>query len=146
MTVREGVVLSIWIALILVATLRLPRYWRGEPPVDIERNLRRFWPYSEAALQGWLRALTAAYIAAWFMLFGMLAIVLVPSADQSAGPIVAWIVLASIAGTVAMVAIAASIIMFNWPKRLVFPALREQEGLLSRWWRLRRNRPPADES
>lgn len=145
MTLNEVALSLLWTAFLLAAVPRMRRYWSGEPPADLERALRRIWPYSEAALQGWLRAQTAMYIGAWFLLFAYLSAVLHPSAAQSTRPILAWIVPAAFAGVVVMVAMAASIVLFNVPKRLVFPALREQEGLLIRWWRVRRGRPPADD-
>lgn len=142
MTLQAALVAFFWTGLLLFGVPRMRKYWRGEPPADIERNLRMIWPYGEAALQGWLRALSTFYIAGWFTLFGYLALVLYPFTDPAARRMVA---LVTLAGAVVAAGMASSIILFNRPKRIVFPALRDQEGLLTRWWRLRRDRPPADE-
>src|SRR5262245_824075 len=142
MPLKEVAVCLFWTALLIVAVPRMRRYWRGEQPAELERTWRRIWPYGEAALQGWLRAQTAIYIGACFLLLAYLPVVLRPIADDSARPILALLLWVGSAGVVIMVAIAVSIVMFNVPKRVVFPALRDQEGMLMGWWRRRRARRP----
>jgi hypothetical protein len=143
MTLSEIVVLAILITGWLAALLAYRRAWKGgETLAKVERIWRNVWPYSEAALQGWLRAQLAIYIGGSFLLLGYAATVLRPSADASARPNLSMILLIGLIGLVTMFAIAVSIVLFNTPKRLVFPALRDQEGLLVRWWRQRRGRTP----
>lgn len=97
------------------------------------------WPYSEAALQGWLRAQIAIYIAGWFLLLAPVGI-LIRYAAPSVRSLVASVAIAAIVGLLMMVAISASIVLFNAPKWLVVPALRDQEGLVSEWRKSRRGK------
>jgi hypothetical protein len=141
MTLNEAVISLFWTAGLLAVAPRMWSYWRGEEPADLERNWRRIWPYGDAALQGWIRAQTTLFLAAWFVLLAYFSAVLRSPAEPSARPIIGLALPIGIIGLFAMVVLAASIVLFNWPKRLVFPALRHQEGLLTSWWR-RRRRPP----
>ena len=143
MTLFEIVVLGVSTAGWLAALLAYRRAWKGgETLAKVARIWRHVWPYSEAALQGWLRAQLAIYIGGWFLLLGYAAAVVRPTADPSIRPNLSLILLIGFVGLVIMFAIAVSIALFNMPKRLVFPALRNQEGLLVRWWRQRRRQTP----
>lgn len=117
--------------------------WKGGDALTrVERTWRRIWPYSEAALQGWLRAQMAVYLGVCFITLVYPAAVLVRTSNGSTGPILHLALWTGITGFVAMIATTISIVLFNVPKRLALPALRDQEGLLVRWWRLRRRRTP----
>ena len=130
-------------ALLLAALPAVRSVWKGgDALARVERTWRRIWPYSEAALQDWLRAQMAVYLGVSFMTLAYPAAVLSRTSDGSIGPIPSLVLWMGITGFVAMIAITISIVLFNVPKRLALPALRDQEGLLVRWWHLRRRRTP----
>lgn len=112
--------------------------WKGgDGLARVERGWRRFWPYGEEALQGWLRAQMAVYLVTWFMLITYPAALMVPAASASTRPLVTLVLWIGLAGFVAMVVATISIVLFNAPKRLALPELRDQEGLLTGWIRRR---------
>jgi len=110
---------------VVVAARQIPRLWT---------HASSYWdvkphgvPWSEAAWEGWVRALPAACVggaaldvAAW------IAVLLSKSAASKAA-----LAAASAVWLLAMV-IAGAIILFNRPRWLVPPHLRRQPGLISR--------------
>jgi hypothetical protein len=130
----------IWVALLLEALPAFRAMWTGgEGLARVERLWRRVWPYSEEALQGWLRAQAAVYLGGWFLTFAYLAGVLSHSAEGSTRLVLVLVLRIGFIGFAGAIAMAISIVLFNVPKRLALPSLREQDGLV-RSWRLRRRR------
>lgn len=130
---------------LLGALASLRRAWEGgETLARVERTWRSVWPYSEAALQGWLRAQLALVLGGCFMVLAYPAAALSPTEDRSAQTALDLIFWTGVTGFAAMIVMVISIVLFNVPKRLAPPALRDQEGLLSRWWRLRKIRMPKE--
>ena len=137
MALSESVIFVLWAGGLLLLMPRMQKLWSGEGLADLERNWRRIWPYGEAALQGWLRASVAFYIGGWFVALAYAAAVLLPTAAGSIKPALVLAVWTGTTGLFVMVAIAIAIVLFNAPKRLVFPVLRSQEGMLKAWSRER---------
>jgi hypothetical protein len=141
MTGNQAVVLVVLAAGLFAGLPAFRGMWKGGQALGrVERLWRRVWPYSEAALQGWLRAQMAVYLAACFLVLAYPAAVLHHTADGSTQPVLSAVLWAGFAGLVSMVVVVISIVLFNVPKRLALPSLREQEGLLVGWWRLRGRR------
>lgn len=137
MILLQVIVGAFWAFLLLAALPSMRRYWKGEPPTKVEWVWRSIWPYGAAALQGWLRAQTSLFISAWIALPGYIAAVLLPTLERHQRPAVELIVTISFAVVMIMAGVAVCAALFNKPKFLVFPALRQQEGLLVGWWRRR---------
>ena len=113
--------------------------WKGgDALARVERLWRRIWPYSDAALQGWLRAQMAIYLGWGSIALAYPALVLLRTSDASTKPILSLVFWAGAAGFIAMIVLIVSIVLFNVPKPLALPSMRDQEGLLVRWCRERR--------
>lgn len=132
MTALELFQFSLGVALFLVALPAFRRLWRGEGLADLEQMWRNVWPYSQAALQDMLRATFALYLSGWCLLIAYPSILLLPNARGLGRFLCGLGTLTGVIGTVALIAVAISIVLFNRPKTLVFPALRKQEGMLAR--------------
>jgi hypothetical protein len=142
MTTDQMFVAVIMAAALLAAMPAFRGMWRGgDALAKVERLWRRIWPYSESALQAWLRAQMAVYLGGCSLTLAYPALVLMRTSDGSTSPILSVVAWTGVTGFVTMIAFVISIVMFNVPKRLVIPSLRNQEGLLVRWWR-RRSRSP----
>lgn len=141
MELSQVIVFAGWSALMVLAFPRLRRAWNGtgDSLANITRIARSFWPYSEAALQGWVRAQVALYIGGLFMEVYPAA-VLVHTAEVPTKYVLYLIALVGVIGMFFMAAVAAAIVFFNVPKRLVFPPMRSQHGLLRTWRDARRRR------
>ena len=132
--------------LTLVFLLTLPRaraLWRGGPAIaETERFYRSFWPYSDAALRGWLRAQVAGMLDFMCAYVAGTEAVLKSLVPRGAWPILEMLGVIGLAGVFLMTVAVVSIVLFNMPKLLVIPELRGQEGLVAYWRRSRRNHPP----
>lgn len=142
MTIFEIAQLGVGAAAFLVALPVFRNVWKGDGLAKFERTWRGFWPYSETALQDLLRASLALYIAVLFVLIAYPSALLLPTAHQPVRFLLGLGTLVGVIGTVGMFGAAICIVLFNSPKRLVFPALRDQEGLLARRRRGDRRKPP----
>lgn len=126
------IVAVVWLGLLLVLLPRMRAIWRGGAALaSLEAVWTAFWPYSPRSLRAWLRATVAMYVGGYFLLL-MTVGVLIRGADKALRPWLAATALIGLAGTVAMVALAVSIVLFNRPKWLALPAMRSDEGLLAR--------------
>jgi hypothetical protein len=125
-----------------VALAAVPAFrgmWKGGDGLQrVARLWRRIWPYSEAALQGWLRAQMAIYLGLCFATLAYPAAVLLRTSDGRTNSVLTLVFWTGATGFIAMIATTISLVIFNVPKRLALPALRDQEGLLVGWWRRRR--------
>jgi hypothetical protein len=138
-TAGELIPFGVMTVALLAALPAFRGMWRGgDALARVERLWRRIWPYSEAALQGWLRAQMAVYIGGWFMTVAYPPAVLLRTSDGPDAPILRAVFWIGATGFIATIAAAISIVLFNVPKRLALPALREQQGLLGGWWHRRR--------
>lgn len=131
------------VAVLLAALPAFRGIWRGgDALARAEQLWRRIWPYSESALHGWLRAQVAIYLGGWFLAVAYPTSILLRTSDATIRPTVRLFFWATVIGFLAMVALTITIVLFNQPQRLALPQLRDQEGLLTRWWRRRRNHSP----
>lgn len=137
-----------FVVLTLVLFGVLPRFralWRGgEAIVETERFYRRFWPFSDAALQGWLRAQVAIlidFVCIYVAGIGAMLRSLVSPTERLAPELIR---LVGLAGLAVMTLIVVSIVLFNAPKRFVIPELRGQRGLVAHWRSSRRGNRPEE--
>lgn len=132
MNVGNLVTCAIWLAILLVLLPRIRAIWRGgEALHSLERTWSGMWPYGTRSLRAWVRALIPIYACGYFLLF-MTVGVFIRQADRQMRPFLAGVALIRVIGTITMVALAASIILFNRPKWLVIPTMRSDDGLLTR--------------
>lgn len=111
------------------------RFWRGESPRSRRLEPPEWWPYSTALWHGNLRSSTVVAVAALPM-FGLgLLVLTVNELGWPAPPEQLWwyplLRLAAIAVWIVGPGLGVSIILFNAPRALVPPHLRDQPGLLA---------------
>lgn len=117
------------LALLLIAW-RLPRYWRREiePGYD-ERRPFALWLLDGATYRGYVRAAPVLFVTFVFLM----AVVFFLAPDDGSEPetnLGAWV---SLAGVGLGVALSVSIALFNRPRSLVVPHLRNQPGAVAEW-------------
>jgi hypothetical protein len=107
---------------VLLSARQLPRLWHHRS--DFWDHKPTGIPYSHAAWRGWVRAIPAGCVGAGALVAAGWIVVLLPRSPGSKAAL-------ALASTVLALAIAgmASIVLFNWPKRLVPPHLRNEPGL-----------------
>src|SRR5215213_5033748 len=139
MTPFEEAVEVVWVALVAIAVRGLRRAWKDRARLArLERIWRNFWPYSETALQGWLRAQVAISLIG-FVLAAMYPVaILFRTTSGSTKLTLALIILLGVVAIVLMVGLVIAVALFNVPRFLVFPAMRDQEGVVVQWWHRRR--------
>ena len=122
-------------ALSVVALTQLPRIWHGELADLHEAGSRDWWPLGEALRRGFLRGLTVGIVGFTCLLIALAAAI---AADAVAGT--AAIVLGRTAQAffllfVVLLLVDAGVTLFNRPKFVVPPYLRDEPGALAMWLR-----------
>lgn len=135
--------LLICVAILVLAARPFVGYWRGRGLEDLRRRYQTFWPYGAAALEGWLRAQLVIYAAGCLLTVGLVLALLLPAADQTTRSVLTQLGTTIFVALVITCVLVLSIVLFNEPRRLSLPALRNQEGVVSAWWRQRRHRNAA---
>jgi hypothetical protein len=110
-------------AYVLAATLSLPRFWRGQVPL----NVPSWWLWSPRIYPAWLRSAPVLIASGWpFLIATPFAIGLVTSEDL----IPTIVLFASVALVLVCLILAVSIALVNRPAFLVPPSLRSQRGMV----------------
>jgi hypothetical protein len=112
--------------IVLLGTSFIPRYWSH--PVEYRPPRPEWWFFGDAVWRGFLRSLPAAVIGAWFLILATFGIVLSNRKiiDES---VPVWLGL----GFFLFGVLAITIALFNWPKFLVPPSLRDEPGAVQEW-------------
>lgn len=103
------------VAIASIGAVGLVRGWRKEATSSYYR-MPSSWPWGEAAWYGFRRTELISELFA----IGLIASVVFPDAVLVYGTILGVLIL-----------LALTIFLFNWPRRAVPPALREQPGFLA---------------
>ncbi len=132
-------VTALLVAVLIFATAKFRGIWSGANLDRLRANLS-WWPYSRMALEGWIRALPVGLVGAYAVALGSFALALIRLgvADPYRDWMVRLIVVSLVAAPFAVL-VMLLIIAFNVPRFLVPPPLRNQEGLVTAWWRRRRD-------
>jgi len=115
-----------------VLLVRFPAFWRGETAAASLASLRPIWPLGEPSLHGAVRAGGLALVGFPALMVGALAGKLIAAGAFGQAGVGYLIALACIVGSL-------SVVLFNRPRILVPPSMRDQPGAVVEW-RLRRQR------
>ena len=134
----EWAAFAVFAGFIIASACRLPRLWRDEAPGL--KHMPEGWPWGPPGWRAFVRAVPSATI------FGIGTIITIPiliaAPEQSGGTftrslgVILPFVVVFVLGVLAMLGTA----LFNWPKALVPPHLRDQQGAASELLRARRGR------
>lgn len=120
--------LIILLVLAVLGTAFIPRYWSNPAAANVSLPA-----LSSLGLgRGFVRSLLASVIAGWFLILASFGILL---ADRKV--IDATVPVLFGFGFLLFGLLSFSIALFNWPKILVPPALRDQPGAVRVWLRNR---------
>jgi hypothetical protein len=131
-------------ALVLLSVRPFVGYWQGVGVDELRNRYLKVWPYGPSALESWLRAQMALYLALVILVVAYGIALLAASSDAEDRPPLKALSALGFVAFAFMAAVAASIVLFNFPKGLALPSLRNQEGLLISWWRARYRHSRAD--
>jgi hypothetical protein len=124
------------LAFALLAILRLPAVWSGRNTPAIEAALRGGWPFGDALLRGWVRALPVGIVG--FATLALAVVVITLIDDGTLGPgsalqPLALVAFPLIAAFVGCIGLTVSVILLNRPRFAVSPALRDEPGAIAEW-------------
>lgn len=123
----------------VISLVRLPGLWRGERHRELEHTLS-WLPYGAGFRHGVIRSQPSLLAV---LLLGLLAGASIAAADLSEGALITLFTVITISLLVTLqlcVVLALTIVLFNWPKLLVPPYLREQSGMVNDWFGRQANR------
>jgi len=132
-----------FVALVILASTRLPKLWRSDERVleGMERSLGAVWPYGRTVWRGVLRGLPAIVIGSWFLTMGGLLALAVPAGNpprsRASTALFTALLLAGV-GFCLCFALHIVVILFNRPKWIVPPLKRAEPGALAVWSRRKR--------
>jgi hypothetical protein len=125
------VLLAFSCALSILAAVGLVRLWRTEA---VSRRMPSWWPYGGALWRGFTRAMPAGALGFWILIAAIVVGAFVPADETSFGlhaPV--WYVVATVILFVGALVLQATIVLFNQPKFLVPPYMRDEPGALFEW-------------
>lgn len=129
----------LWIALVLIATLQLPKIWRGRS--SVLDTVPGWWPWGNALWFGTRRMIPLSVALGWVVL----GILWFPSAGRSPDALTDQefgIALVLLGVLLAIGGLMASVVFFNCPAFFVPPKWRSEAGAVEYWFgRWRRRRP-----
>ncbi len=131
MSVVHWVALGITVLIAVGGVRNLPRIWRHEAKhLD---NVPSWWPWGGALWRGYVRAMPTGVIGTIVLLAVFTALALV--GEQPSGPFVRpyWVVVPSLVALGLAGAVMLGVVLFNRPKAVVPPHLRDQPGALGEW-------------
>ncbi len=131
----------IFFALAVAGTYRLPRYWRGE--TSVIPLMSRWWPFGGPLLRGWERSMPAAFASGWSLLVAFVTGSLAAAGKRTdSQPLhdLAYVGIAAIGVFFLSLFVMATVVLFNRPKFIVPPHLRQQPGAVQEWFRAIRRR------
>lgn len=125
-----------------ILLFRLPAFWRGETSPSSLASMRPVWPFGESSLRGAVRAGGLGLVGFAGLMVAALGGDLVHVLEQET---VVRFVIATLALTGDMVALvclagSVSVVLFNRPRIVVPPSMRDQPGVISAWRMGRRSR------
>lgn len=140
MSALQVVALIFMTALTVVALTQLRRIWRGELTDLHEAGSRDYWPLGEALRRGFLRGLVVGIVGFTCLLIALAAAI---AADELTGTAAAALERTGQALFllfVVLLVVDAGVTLFNRPKFVVPPYLRDEPGALAMWLRRGRRR------
>ncbi len=141
MSPLDWIAFGIFVLIAVGAVRLLPRTWRHE--LKQFDRMPSWWPWGKALWRGWLRMMPISTVAMVVGVVVYAGLLLVPEAPS--GPFVRpyWAVVPALAALAIVFGMMLTVVLFNWPKRVVPPHLRSQPGAIEEWWRRRRGRPTS---
>lgn len=127
----------LWFLLVLLATLQLPRIWRGTTPAL--HTVPGWWLWGRQLWFGMRRLGPLAVALGWFVM----ALFWFPAIGKSPDALTDQELMVGIAAIGVLFAIGAlmlSIVLFNRPAFIVPPKWRAEPGALREWFRPERKR------
>lgn len=128
MELHNGVVAVGLVGMGMLYLVQLPKAWRNEGNALNPHRPFAAWPFGAPLWRGWLRAATVSAFTS--VLLGIWVAIDSSSLNSSAWGIAAGGLLGLV---FAGFTLGASITLFNRPKNLVVPHLRNQPGALAEW-------------
>lgn len=116
------------------------RVWRDPAYADTMTRSGRVLPFGYATSRGVTRGMLPLWAGVGFIGAGTLAAAALP-AGHGAGPALIGGAVCYALGLAAL-GVSFSIVWFNRPLRLVPPHMRDDEGMVTAWWRCRKLPPP----
>lgn len=135
------IVLALFAAAIAGATARLPSIWKSGGR-NAASGFKSWWPYSSAALGGWLRAMPTGILGGWCFVVTLVGLLVAVYFDEWRAP-AETVATLGLLGMFGCLVLVASVILFNRPRLLVPPSRRSDAGLVHHWTR-RRDRGRQD--
>lgn len=127
----------LWLSLVVLATLQLPRIWRGLPAFDAVPG---WWLWGEQLWFGNRRAMPLAIALGWVTL-GMLYFPTVGKSPAESLSSVEFVIVGVLALTLFVIgALMVTVVLLNRPAFAVPPRWRDEPGALEKWLHARGRR------
>lgn len=120
--------------LVLGCLVLLPKLWRSKADIQRSEATAKWWPFSEALREGFVRSIPAAVLALLMLELGLIAgffaQYLTGDGSRFAGRLNVYF------GTafVVMLLVDLGVTLFNRPKFIVPPDARSEPGAVQLWW------------
>jgi hypothetical protein len=150
---RDYLVVGFFLATLIIGTIRVPRFWRGEG-LEKWRNIiaRTVWLWDPAVLDGYVRGVLVIYIGNWLMVL-LTGTILLFDLNPALYPALQRPIVLLLAAALGLeMAVLVPIVLWNRPRFLVVPSKRGDEGYLALRRRRRgeaerhKPRPKADQN
>jgi hypothetical protein len=140
---RELLVVIVLLGLLVLGCLYLlPKLWRSKADIQREEATKKWWPFSEAFREGFVRSIPAAIFACLLLELGLIASFfqdyLTGDGSRFAGRLTVYFG----TGFVLMMLVDLSVTLFNRPKFIVPPDARGERGAVPLWWSSRKYKKP----
>jgi len=133
---------AVLVLLLLFGSRGVGQVWRGTLPDKVLAMWRTLWPWSEAALRGYVRSAIALSLAGWTLAVAYGLDLFLGEVSGQASNLVDVLIDAALVGTFLLLTAVVLVVLVNRPKFFVPPWMRDDEGLLETWRRNRRTPPP----
>lgn len=125
----------------LIALWQVPKIWRMKADIQRPEATKKWWPFSEALREGFLRGLPVGILAGTALTASMALTAVEEATRGSTSRVAAEAAWIAFLVFVALLLIDLSVTLFNRPKFVVPPATRDEPGAIALWWRSRKHRP-----
>ena len=119
----------------------LPKLWRLEADIQKEEATKRWWPFSEALREGFIRSLPAAIITCTLLELAGIASFFEKLLTGDGRRIAEGFALGFGLPAIAMMLVELCVTLFNRPQFVVPPAARDEPGAVALWRSGRKHKP-----